>query len=35
MEDNLKKNRAWIEIDLLALKHNVEEIKKFYLLKQK
>lgn len=28
MEDNLKKNRAWIEIDLLALKHNVEEIRK-------
>ncbi len=28
MEDSLKKNRAWIEIDLSALKHNVEEIRK-------
>lgn len=28
MENNLKRNRAWIEINLSNLKHNVEEIKK-------
>lgn len=28
MENDLLKNRAWIEIDLSNLKHNVEEIKK-------
>ncbi len=28
MKNDLLKNRAWIEIDLSSLKHNVEEIKK-------
>ena len=28
MENNLIRDRAWIEIDLSSLKHNIEEIKK-------